>query len=120
MVRLFRKNFSKKEKLSVVEIKMKQIKIILIILLLTLTVNAGWKPLKSLDRLWPKAFTLKKGVAYVEIRKYTEFDGLVEDPVTNGLKLTKTIKKNVIFKIYRHPLSYFGSTVKRTFQHIPR
>ena len=86
---------------------------------MTFTVHAGWKPLKSLDHYGPKAFILKKGVAYVEIRKYTEFDGLVEDPVTNGLKLTKTIKKNVIFKIYRHPLSYFGSTVKRTFQHIP-
>ena len=98
---------------------MKQIKIIFIILLLILTANANWKPLKSLDHYGPKAFTLKEGVAYVEIRKYTESDGLKEDPVTHGVTLTKTMKKKVIFKIYRYPLSYFGSTVKRTFQHIP-
>ncbi len=51
---------------------MKQIKIIFITLLLTLTVNAEWKPLKSLEHYGPKAFTLKKGVVYVELRKYSE------------------------------------------------
>ena len=51
---------------------MKQMKIILITLLMTLTVNADWKPLKSLDHYGPKAFTLKNGVAYVELRKYSE------------------------------------------------
>ena len=50
---------------------MKQIYVVLTILL-TLNANADWKPLKKLDYYEPKAFTLKKGVAYVEIRKYME------------------------------------------------
>jgi len=53
---------------------MKQIKTILIAILLTLTANADWKPLKSLDHYGPKAFTLKKGVTYVEVRKYSQMD----------------------------------------------
>ncbi len=92
---------------------MKQIKILLITLLLTLTANAGWKPLKSLDHYGPKAFTLKKGVAYVEIRKYTET--YIPNASGNG-DITK--KKAVVFRMYRHPLSYFGSATKHAFQKI--
>ncbi len=92
---------------------MKQIKILLITMLLTLTANAGWKPLKSLDHYGPKAFTLKKGVAYVEIRKYTET--YIPNASGNG-DITK--KKAVVFRMYRHPLSYFGSATKHAFQKI--
>ena len=49
---------------------MKKIYIILLTIFLTFTAHAGWKPLKSLDHYGPKAFTLKEGVAYMEIRKY--------------------------------------------------
>ena len=70
--KITQKKLLKKEKLPVGQIKMKQIKIILITLLLTLTAHAGWKPLKSLDHYGPKAFRLKTGVAYVEIRTYKE------------------------------------------------
>ena len=92
---------------------MKYIKFLFIIVLLTFTANADWKPLKSLDHYGPKAFTLKKGVAYVEIRKYTEIFHRIE-PGKN-----KTTEKNVVFKMYRYPLAHFGSVVSRTFQNIP-
>ncbi|BAF72965.1 hypothetical protein [Sulfurovum sp. NBC37-1] len=92
---------------------MKQIKTILIIILLTLSTNAGWKPLQSLDHYGPKAFTLKKGVAYVEIRKYTE------TYIPNAAGSGDTAKKKaVVFRMYRHPLSYFGSATKHAFQKI--
>ena len=93
---------------------MKQIKTILIAILLTLTANADWKPLKTLDHYGPKAFTLKKGVAYVEIRKYTEWYRL---NASQGTDTTK--EEDTVLKMYRHSMSYFGSAVKRTFQSIP-
>ena len=71
---------------------MKQIKTILIAILLTITVNADWKPLKSLDHYGPKAFTLKKGVAYVEIRKFTKRD-------YGGDKVFK--EQTVVLQIYQ-------------------
>ena len=40
-------------------------------MLLTFTANADWKSLKTLGHYDPKAFTLKKGVAYVELRKFS-------------------------------------------------
>jgi len=92
---------------------MKQIKTVLVAVLLTLTLNAGWKPLKKLDHYGPKAFTLKKGVAYVEIRKYTE---TYIPNAKGGIDITK--KKAVVFKMYRHPLSDFGSATKHAFDKI--
>ena len=92
---------------------MKQIKIIFITLLLTLTVHAGWKPLKSLDHYGPKAFKLKTGVAYVEIRTYKE------DIYAYASEISRRKNETVVFKMYRHPLSYFGSTAKRTFESLP-
>ena len=92
---------------------MKQIKTILIAILLTLTANAEWKPLKGLDYYGPKAFTLKKGVAYVEIRKYTET--YIPNASGNG---DTTKKKAVVFRMYRNPLLYFGSATKHAFQQI--
>jgi hypothetical protein len=50
----------------------KYIKVLCIIALLTFTANANWKPLKLFGQYGPKAFTLKKGVTYVELRKYSE------------------------------------------------
>jgi hypothetical protein len=50
----------------------KQKKILLIAILMTIIAHGGWKPLKNLDHYGPKAFTLKKGVVYVELRKYCE------------------------------------------------
>ena len=88
---------------------MKQIRIILVTLLLILTAQAEWKPLKTLDYYGPKAFTLKKGVAYVEIRKYKKVSEAGTD----------IVEQDVAFKMYRHPLSYFGPALKRTFQSIP-
>ncbi len=73
---------------------MKQIKIILITLLLTLTANADWKPLKSLDYYGPKAFTLKKGVVYVELRKYSKSTEMAE-------KVTVTKNTSVALQIYQ-------------------
>jgi hypothetical protein len=91
---------------------MKQIYVVLTILL-TLNANADWKALKKLDYYEPKAFTLKKGVAYVEIRKYSKNTSIgISD-------ISTTSSENVIFKMYRHPLSYFGSTGKRAFSLIP-
>ncbi len=85
----------------------------MIVILMSLTANAGWKPLRSLDHYGPKAFILKKGVAYVEIRKYTET--YIPNASGNG----NTIKKKaVVFRMYRHPLSSFGSARKHTFQKI--
>jgi len=89
----------------------KQIKTILIAILLTLTAQAGWKPLKSLDHYGPKAFTLKKGVSYVEVRKYVT--------ANSGYGAKSTKKKEVALQMYRHPLSYFGSATKRSFQNLP-
>jgi len=57
---------------------MKQIKTMLVVILLTFTANADWKPLKSLDHYGPKAFTLKKGVVYVELRKYSKLTEMAE------------------------------------------
>jgi len=89
---------------------MKQIKTVLVAVLLTLTLNAGWKPLKKLDYYGPKAFTLKKGVGYVDIRKYTK--AFIPN-AKGGIDITK--KKVVVFKMYRHPLSDFGSATKHAF-----
>ena len=90
---------------------MKQIKTILIAILLTLTVNADWKPLKSLDHYGPKAFTLKKGVSYVEIRKYVT--------ANSGYGAKSTKKQEVVVRMYRHLLSYFGSVTERSFRSLP-
>lgn len=79
-------------------------------MLLILAAQADWKPLKSLDHYGPKAFTLNKGVAYVEIRKYTET--YIPNASGNG-DIAK--KKTVVFRMYRNPLSYFGSTAKHAF-----
>jgi len=93
---------------------MKQLKILWIAALMIGTVYAGWKPLKSLDHYGPKAFTLKKGVAYVEIRKYTET--YIPNAAGSG-DITK--KRAVVFRMYRHPLSHFGSAAKDAFGKIP-
>ncbi|BAF72964.1 hypothetical protein [Sulfurovum sp. NBC37-1] len=73
---------------------MKQIKTIFITLLLTLSANAGWKPLKSLEHYGSKAFTLKKGVVYVELRKYSK---------TTEMSRLPTVTKNtsVALRIYQ-------------------
>ena len=92
---------------------MKQIHIVLMVMMLTLMAHAGWKPLKSLEHYGPKAFTLKKGVSYVEIRKYTET--YIPNAAGNG-DITK--KRAVVFRMYRHPLSHFGSATKHSFQKI--
>jgi hypothetical protein len=83
---------------------MKQIKTILIIILLTLTVNADWKPLKSLDHYGPKAYTLKKGVAYVELRKYSKSTEMAE-------KVTVSKNTSVALRIYQstpHNMNVFN------------
>jgi hypothetical protein len=85
-------------------------KSLLVASLLTLTISADWKPLKRLDYYGPKAFTLKKGVAYIEIRKYTET--YIPNAEGNG-DITK--KKAVVFRMYRHPISHFGSATKHAF-----
>ena len=90
---------------------MKQIKMIFIAMLLILTANADWNPLKTLDHYGPKAFTLKKGVAYVEIRKYVT--------VNSGYGAKSTKKQEVVLRMYRHPLSYFGSATERSFRSLP-
>ena len=82
---------------------MKQIKMIFIAVLLTLTANADWKALKSLEHYGPKAFTLKKGVVYVEIRKYSQMDYGREDKVFKD--------ETLLLRMYQNtPLS---SRVKR-------
>ena len=83
---------------------MKQIKIVLITILLTLTVHAGWKPLKSLDHYGPKAFTLKKGVVYVELYKYRKLTEMAE-------KVTVSKNTSVALRIYQstpHNMNVFS------------
>ena len=63
---------------------------ILIATLLTVTANAGWKTLKTLGHYGSKAFTLKRGVQYVELRKYStsvEKTPLGKDSVTVSTSL---------------------------------
>jgi hypothetical protein len=86
---------------------MKQIKTMLVVILLTLTANADWKPLKSLDHYGPKAFTLKKGVVYVELREYSESTEMTE-------KVTVKKSTSVALRIYQ-------STPRKmdVFSHIP-
>jgi len=72
----------------------KYIEVLFIIVLLTFTANAGWKPLKSLEHYGPKAFTLKKGVAYVELRKYSESTEYAE-------KVMVSKKTSVALRIYQ-------------------
>ena len=47
-------------------------KMIGVLVMLGITVQAGWKPLKALEHYGPKAFSLKKDAAYVELRKYNK------------------------------------------------
>lgn len=86
-----------------------QIKTILIAILLTLTANAGWKPLKTLGHYGPKAFTLKKGVGYVEIRKYTK-----GNEGSHDYKRLETA-----LRMYRTTLSTYGGKLERAFKQIP-
>jgi hypothetical protein len=51
---------------------MKQMRMIGMAILLSFATQAGWKPLKTLGHYGPKAFSLKKGAAYVEIRKHSK------------------------------------------------
>jgi len=88
---------------------MKQIKTILMVMLLTLTANADLKPLKSLDYYGPKAYTLKKGVNYVELRKYTKG--------SEGNRDYKRVK--TVLRMYRVPLSTYGSKIKKAFKSTP-
>ena len=88
---------------------MKQIKTILIAILLTLTANAGWKPLQTLRYYGPKAFTLKQGVQYVELRKYSK-----------GWEGNSDYKREeTVLKMYRTPISAYGTKTQRTFKQIP-
>jgi hypothetical protein len=86
---------------------MKQIKTMLVVILLTFTANADWKQLKSLDHYGPKAFTLKKGVVYVELREYSESTEMTE-------KVTVKKSTSVALRIYQ-------STPRKMniFSHIP-
>lgn len=71
---------------------------------MTLTANAGWKPLKSLDHYGPKAFTLKKDVAYIELRKYSKSTEMAE-------KVMVSKNTSVALRIYQstpHNLSVFS------------
>jgi hypothetical protein len=83
---------------------MKQIKTMLVVILLTFTANADWKPLKSLDHYGPKAFTLKKGVVYVELRKQSKSTELAE-------KVTVSKNTRVALRIYQstpHKMNIFS------------
>jgi len=91
---------------------MKQTKALLVAILMTLSTHAGWKQVKTLEHYGPKAFTLKKGVVYVEIRKYTK-----GKPAMFAGKGWQKI--NRVLRMYRTPLSVFGSKVKRAFKRIP-
>ena len=86
---------------------MKYIKVLCIIVLLTLTANADWKPLKSFDHYGSKAFTLKKGVAYVELRKYSKSIEMAE-------KVMVSTKTSVALRIYQSTPSKMN-----VFSHIP-
>ena len=87
---------------------MKQIKMILMATLLTLTANAGWKSVKTLGHYGPKAFTLKQGVQYVELRKYSK----TTIKSRNASKPTKEI--TTVLRMYQTP-----PRNKRVFKRMP-
>lgn len=90
---------------------MKQIKIAFVAILLTLSANAGWKSIKKLGHYGPKAYTLKKGVGYVEIRKYTKSTGTV-------VKTPTSSRTKRVLRMYRQSLSSYGTKTKSAFQKI--
>ena len=88
---------------------MKQIKMIFIVMLLALTANAGWKSVKTLGHYGPKAFTLKQGVEYVELRKYSKG--------SEGNSAYRRVE--TVLKMFRTPLSAYGTKTQRAFKQIP-
>ncbi len=86
---------------------MKQIYIVLIAILLTLTVQADWKPLKTLGHFGPKDFTLKKDVVYVVLRTFSESTEM-------GEKIRVSKGTSVAFRIYESTPQN-----KNVFSHIP-
>jgi len=88
---------------------MKQMKIIGMVIVLTLAAQAGWKRVKSLEHYGPKSFTLKQDVAYMELRKFTSR--------TDPSGTSKSVE--TMLRIYRTPLSSFGSQAQRIFSHTP-
>ena len=73
-------------------------------MLLILAAQADWKPLKSLEHYGPKAFTLKKGVAYVELCKYSKLTEMAE-------KVMVSKNTSVALRIYQltpHNMNIFS------------
>ena len=90
---------------------MKRLKTILTATLLTLTAHAGWKPLKTLEHYGPKAFTLKEGVRYVELRKHTRYLPMPQRPRE---VVKASIKVSSALRIYKYTPSN-----KRIFARMP-
>ncbi len=74
---------------------MEQAKILLLATLLSCASQAGWHPLKTLEHYGPNAFTLKKGVAYVELRKFSTMT------LYSGKSHRTTKKASSALRLYR-------------------
>ncbi len=83
---------------------------ILIALLCVVSLNAKWKSLKDIKAYSPTSFTLKKGVAYVELRS------LITSK-SNHSKIKRSL--NINAKMYRKPLSSYGSDATKRFRNLP-
>jgi len=79
------------------------------VIVLTLATQAGWKSVKSLEHYGPKSYTLKQGVAYVELRKWTSS--------TDPRGTTKHVERKL--RMYATPLSHFSPKIRRAFSHTP-
>jgi len=89
-------------------------KILFISVLCTLTANAAWKTLHSLEYYGPKAYTLKEGVAHVEVRKY-------ETSIQEMLGCSKKgyINVTTVLKMSRRALSSFSNKTQEDFKRLP-
>jgi len=90
-------------------------KILFISVLCTLTANAAWKTLHSLDYYGPKAYTLKEGVAHVEVRKYETFSGSAPD----NKKRYSYKKVTTVLRMSRKALSSFSNKTQDGFKRLP-
>lgn len=90
-----------------------RLKTLIAILACTITTNAGWKTLHEIEYYGPKAYTLKRGVAHVEVRRYSD----ITRETSSVSKHTKEVK--TVIQMYRRELSLFGNKIREDFKRLP-
>ncbi len=92
-----------------------RLKILLASLLGTLTVNAAWKTLHETEYYGSKAYTLKEGVAHVEVRKYAFYRGVTP----NDKKRYSYKEETTLLRMSRKALSLFSRKTQNGFKRLP-